>query len=275
MSKRRLFTAIASFAATLSLAGVVWAQGVLDSLPATSIPAPKSVSTKASGEVFEGYARTDYLELIQTIVVLGGLDINNERVADQYARLTECAQYTKYYRDDFSWNNIRQQVVDRVRSKRENFRTLYEYRAVVELDRYDFTRKVFPFTRNTSFNNVGRMDVMLPGDVLNYLCRPPGDEKTDVFFPLTVGFILSSPLNLTGLAIPPEKAENVLTLLRDAGGDRRSIYVRFRFKVVDQPRIVIDSKQTMQRADLSGYVEYIDFFLDRDLTMWIASMPAR
>lgn len=256
------------------IASNVSAQGVIDSAPSVSIPAPEK-TRPASGPVVEGYARPDYRDLIQTIVVLGGLDINTPEVAQEYARLIECASYRKHHADDFSWNSIRQQVVERVRSKKENYRIHYEYTGLVKLDRYDFSRQVFPLTAETSFNNVGRMDVLTQEASRPYLCRVNNEDNKEPYFPLVIGLVLGAPLDLKNFAMPPDKAEALLAKLKARGVADRSIFVRFRFRVINQPKIISDKKGVMYRADLIGNIERIDFFLDRELTSWIASVPVK
>ncbi len=272
--KRRLIPVLFATVAAVMIAGSVAAQSVIDSMPTVSIPAPEKNSTTA-GEVVEGYARPDYRDMIQTIVVLGGLDINKPAVAEEYARLIECTAYRKYHADDFSWNGIRQQVVERVRSKKENYRIHYEYPGLVKLDRYDFAKQTFPLTPDTRFNNVGRMDVVTQAAARPYLCRTDSEDKKDPYFPMLIGLTLNTPLDLKGFAMAPEQAEALLAKLKARGVADRSIFVRFRFRVVDQPKIITDKKGIMHRAELIGNIEHIDFFLDRDLTAWIASVPVK
>lgn len=277
MNKRVFSTLIAATCVTvavLSFDRVVNAQGIMDAAPTMSIPAPDKV-VPTVGDIVEGYARPDYRDLVQTVVVLGGLDIENATVADEYARLIECAAYQKYHADDFSWNGIRQQVVERVRGKKENYRIHYEYAGLVKLDRYDFAKQMFPLTAETRFNNVGRMDVITSSAARPYLCRVPSEENKDPYFPLTVGLKLANPLDLKGFVMPPDRAEALLAKLKARGVADRSIFVRFRFRVIDQPLIVRDKKNVMQRAELVGNLEFIDFYLDRDLTVWIASAPVK
>ncbi len=271
---KRLIPAAIATVSAIVFAGSVFAQSVIDSAPAVSIPAPTQTIAGA-GDVVEGYARPDYRDLIQTIIVLGGLDINTPKVADEYAQLVECTSYRKYAADDFSWNDIRKQVVERVRSKQESYRIHYEYSGVVKIDRYDFSRQVFPLTPDTQLNNVGRMDVVTPQAAWPYLCRTGPKDKREPYFPLQIGLALNTPLVLNSFAMPPERAEALLAKLKARGVTDRSIFVRFRFRVIDQPKILLDKKNVMYRADMVGRIEQIDFFLDRDLTIWIASAPVK
>ncbi len=272
--KRSLLSVLSATAvAVILVSGGAYAQSAIDAVPSVSIPAPDKSATTAAGDVVEGYARPDYRDLIQTIVVLGGLDITNAKVANEYARLIECPSYRKYHADDFSWNAIRQQVVERVRGKKENYRIYYEYAGLVKLDRYDFSRQVFPLTADTRFNNVGRMDVITPAAAKPYFCRTGNEDKSEPYFPLVVGLTLNVPLDLKGFAMPPERAEALLAKLKARGVADRSIFVRFRFRVIDQPKVLSEKNGELYRADLIGNIEHIDFFLDRELTAWIASVP--
>ena len=99
MKRRLLFVLSATALAVIMAAGGAYAQSAIDAVPPVSIPAPDKSATATAGDVVEGYARPDYRDLIQTIVVLGGLDITNAKVANEYARLIECPSYRKYHAD--------------------------------------------------------------------------------------------------------------------------------------------------------------------------------
>ncbi len=250
-----------------------------EGVPAQTAAAPVAAPTakrSLQDNIIEGYAAPDYREMIQTIIVLGTYDINKTDVLDEYTKLIECSAYKKLYTDDFAWNEVRKKVQQRVLNQKESYRIFYEYSGLIRLDEYNFSGQHFPLTRQTRFDNVGNMEVITTQMSNPVQCRT-GDREHDKtlkpFFPTVIGLQLNTPLSMTRINMTPERAEALLTKLKARGVTDRSVFVRFRFRVVDQPRLVKNSKGEAWRADLVGHLEKIDFFLDRDLTMWIASYP--
>jgi hypothetical protein len=238
-----------------------------------SAQAPTAPPTE---QIVEGYARPDYRELVQTMVVLGAYDVAKPQVANEYAKLMECASYKKFYRDDFSWNEVRSKVVQRVQSRKEPYRVYYEYPAVIRLGNYNFQTQTFPLTNGTKFVNVGRMDVVTPEGADAAICRTGDDEADDrskPFFPTTIGMELGEPLSLTQLSIPSDRAEALLAKLQARGVTDRSLYARFRFRAIDQPKLLADRFGQTWRGDMRGRLQAVDIFLDRELTMWLMSVP--
>lgn len=232
----------------------------------------KEISKK---DIVEGYAKPDYNELLQSAVVLGGYDIDNPRVAQEYAKQLYCPLYQKYYADDFSWSEEKKRIVARVKSKKEPYRVQYEYGGVIKLDRYDTASQSFPLSRDTRLNNVGHMEVISPEATRNTQCLLgiKSEDKKDPFFPPRIGLLLNKPLTLMSMPLSPEKGDALLAKLKARGIIDRSVFVRFRFRVFDQPKLVHDKKRTVARIDLGGHLQAIDFFLDREMTMWLASVP--
>lgn len=243
---------------------------LLAAAPAWSQGAPE-----LKKDVVEGYAKPEYNELLQTIVVLGGYNIDDPKVAQAYAKQIYCPLYRQYYADDFSWNAQKENIVNRVKAKKEPYRIQYEYSGVMQLERYDPVAKAFPLSQASRMVNVGHMEVITSSMVRGLLCLVGNKEEDsrDPFFPVQIGLTLTNPLTLTEMPIAPEKGEVLLSKLQARGVNDRSVFVRFRFRVVDQPHLVRNRNDEVVRADLVGQLQAIDFFLDRDLTIWVASAP--
>ncbi len=225
-------------------------------------------------KIVEAYAAPDYRELIQSMVVLGGYDINDTRVADAYGELLYCDLYTKYFSNDFEWNNVRRNIVNRVLQKKEMYRVQYEYQGLVKLDRYSFEKQVFPLSAQTRMSNVGSLQLVSETEARQVPCIQQ-KEKYSLFFPLSIYLRFPRPINLTELKLPPDEAEILLNKLKAMRIADRSLHVRYRFRVVDVPRINTDSEETRGQqgiGQINAQMQAADFYLDRDLTMKVASV---
>lgn len=245
--------------------------------PATAGKAETKPKTEviSKRDIVEGYAKPDYNDLVQTAVVLGAYDIDDVKVAQEYAKQIYCPLFQKYYADDFSWNAEKKKILSRVKSKKEPYRVQYEYGGVVKLDRYDPATQSFPLSKDTRLSNVGHMEVLNSRILKDVYCKigVEGEDDKRSIFPVVVGLMLNKPLTLTAMPMSPDKGDALLAKLRARGILDRSIFVRFRFRVVDKPQIVKNSHGEVYRIDLGGHLQAIDFFLDREMTMWLTAVP--
>ncbi len=219
----------------------------------------------------ESYAVPSYEELAQTTLLLGGMDINENAVADEYARILYCKLYKENYRDDFSWNNVRRDLVTRILSKRETFRTQYEILGTVELGRYNFEAQEFPFVEGTALTNVGVMNILEAKT--GAMCGQGGQGS---IFPEVTNLVLSKPLTFEKYKIPMDEAEKLLDTMKLLKiGDRR-LYIRFRFKVQSVARVPRKGEGgsgASPSIDLNGVIESVDLFFDREATQPVAKIP--
>lgn len=248
---------------------ILYTFALLSMLTLSSLTA--HAQSSETGDMGEGYAYPSFKEISQTLIMLGGLDINKQEIADEYARLVYCPLYEEKYSNDFDWNNIRRQIVSRVLEKKEIYRVQYEFYSVINLDRYDFEAQVFPLTEKSVMNNVGRMGLLDNGSFQPF-CGV-NMSIASMYFPAIVRLILHQPLNLTVIKMPMDEAELMLKKMAEQKIENRRLFIRFRFKAVGTP---IFNKTTGGRnlsVDLFGNMKAIDLFLDKEMTHWIASLP--
>lgn len=235
------------------------------------LASPSSYAASAGdSEIGEAYALPTFKELTQTTILLGGLDINDPKIADEYAKLSYCDLYKNNYKNDFQWNNIKQQIVSRVLEKKEMYRLQYEIHGSVRLGRYDFERQFFPFVENSKLVNVGSMVILESSSYTKYC-----DGLEIGLFPKTMFVILNQPLTLDSIKMPMDEAEKFLAKLEDMKIFNRTLYVRFRFKIIDVSRVVASREKEDKnvRTDFRGKLSTIDFYYDREMTKWAASAP--
>jgi hypothetical protein len=222
----------------------------------------------AAKDIGEGYAKPTFKELTQTVVMLGGLDISNPKVSDEYIRLVYCDQYRKNFKNDLAWSNVKKQAVSRILEKKEYFRVLYETIGIFKLGRYDADKHFFPLSPDTALVKVGSMILFSEADYKTYCDL----GKTQPFFSPNVDLLLTRPLTLNKFDFPIDEVEPLMARLAEAKNTERQLYGRIRFRVIDSPGVVFLYGQA-QRMELRGEVTAIDFFLNSDMTKLVASVP--
>lgn len=247
---------------------ILYTFALLSMLTLSSLTA--HAQSSETGEMGEGYAFPTYKEISQTLVMLGGLDINKAEIADEYAMMVYCPLYQEKYSNDFDWNNIRRQIVSRVLEKKEMYRVQYEFYSVVNLDRYDFEAQVFPLAPRSKMNNVGRMG-LLDTQHFQPFCGVTSPTAS-MYFPSIVRLVLHQPLNVSVIKMPMEDAEAMLKKMAELKIENRRLFIRFRFKASGTPRFSKSPGKRNMSVDLYGNMKAIDLFLDKEMTHWVASV---
>lgn len=226
-------------------------------------------AVSAAPEAQEGYALPTYPELIQTLVMMGGADITNTKIADEYGRLVYCDLYRKNFSNDALWEKLRNEIVKRAVNKKEYFRVKYEVIGVFYLGRYDFKSEYFPIDRKRSpITNVGSVSLVSAKD-FSTDCMGQGVYSS--ILPMNVVMRLNEPLTILGFKIPRDSVERLMVRLEEAGDQDRRVYGRIRMITTDAKGIDFTQNNTAE-AVLNGKVISVDFFIDHDLTKQIAHM---
>ena len=229
-------------------------------------------------EAGEAYVYPTFAELTQTTVMLGGVDLRDNVFLDEYIKLMYCELYRENHLNDFAWHGIEKQILARVQSKKEYFRSLFQVGGVIMIGQYDFQNQQFPLTRDTAFQNVGYMSLFSPQDYKPY-CVDPGMENSGATlimgpFAPTVNILLNEPFNFTALKMKQKEAERLLTMMTRAGTEQeRKLYIRFRFRVQSVAETKKRSADQYSQTDLGGEIVGIDLFYDKEMTKWMMKVP--
>jgi hypothetical protein len=229
-------------------------------------------TTAVSGESGEAFASPTFRELSQMLVMMDGIDINDPAVADDYAKLLYCGLYKDKFKNDFEWNKVRQQLINRVVSKKDYYRTQFELAGSINLDRYNFETQDFPLTPATEMVRVGSMilyDVTNePDPRLRVLCR---DESVTRVFPGHYLFVLAQPLTFDRLKLPMEEAKALLERMNSTKNKDRRLFVRFRLRITGIDKVLKTRAENVQ-VMLKGEMTNIDIFHDAELTKLLTSI---
>ena len=235
----------------------------------------------ATEDIGEGYSVPTFREIVQTFTLMGGLDSGNEGVIDEYMNIVYCNIFLKSYSNDFEWNKIRRNMQLRIQEKKENYRLLYEIIGPVTIGRYDFEEQSFPLVGGTALENVGVLSVyrFTPATPI---CGGGGTQELK-YYPFEFFIELNRPLNINNIKVSMDEAEVLLKKIIEYNGDpvdkqaavptniKRQIYIRFRVRVSEA--LGVTGRDVGRKAVMRAQLQSIDFFIDREATMHITSIP--
>jgi len=240
-----------------------------------SLPGSAMASKYGGGEA---YAEANFRDLTQTLILMDGVSIEDNKILDEYARMNYCTVYQEKFHDDFEWVQFRKLLTQKIQSKKEYYRNLYQISGVIYLGRYNFDTQDFPFVNNSALVNVGSLQLFdlisttKAGAEARLIC---GGKEKAMLMPDHYVFELNQPLTFDRLKMPMEEAKRLLERMTRMENKDRRLYVRFRVRVISVvpiPVRVFSAKSTIRlRGELTG----IDIFLDRDLTQPFATVEVK
>jgi len=214
-----------------------------------------------------------------TMLLLDGLDINDTRIMNEYAKLMYCPLYKEKFKNDFEWNGVRREILRRVQTKAEFFRTSYEIVAPIYLDRYNFESQEFPLTARSKLVRVGMFNMFNGQD--NPLPMEKGifcdATLPSLVFPTSYSFFIDRPFTLDRLKIPMDEAEKLISKMETLGIQDRKLYLRLRLRAYYSKVEIFKDGGTKKvvGGDLSGELLAADIFLDRDTSMHVMNVYTR
>lgn len=226
----------------------------------------------------ESYVMPNYRELTQTLMMMDGLDITNPMVANDYARMFYCDLYRQNSTNDFDWQKIRTQIVQRVSQRKDYYRIQYELGGTVFLNVYNFETQDFPFTPHSALVRVGQMllmDFMYRNDPTYGMLPLCGFGGMAPSFPLGHSIVMSQPLTFDRLKLPMDEAKALLERMQSMKNTDRRLYVRFRFRLQSLVnKAPPPGKINLRRMRIvyMGEIKQIDLFLDKDMTKFLTTV---
>lgn len=224
----------------------------------------------------EAYSEPTFRELAQTMMFMDGFK-TEDVVIDEYAKLMYCALYNEKFTNDFEWNKIRSLLLQKIQTRKDYFRVLYQISGVIYLGRYNFETQDFPFINDSALVNVGSLvlfDATNNADLQRERILCGGKRAVSLILPAYYVFRLNQPLTFDRLKIPMDEAQKLLSRMQKSKNDERALFVRFRVRAIAaQPASKVQA--ALEAAVLSGEMTAIDLFLDKEMTQPFASVEVR
>jgi hypothetical protein len=192
----------------------------------------------------EDFIKPTLPDLVRTLVRFKAINLDDDKLLDDYAIITECKLYKAFYGDDFKWDKVRSAIRESIQMNVSTFPTGYSYETRLQLDRYNFEDKLFRFTDKTSVKNVNAFGLYnsaesnCPDVSLKYILK-------------TYRAVLDTPVSIAGLPLEPKDAEMLLQQMRNDKNIDRIIYARFNLRVV-----YIDQLRDVSQGEISNGSAY-------------------
>ena len=213
--------------------------------------------------------------ILKILIRFGALNMGDDRILDNYAKITECKLYRHFYSDDFRWRDFRDAIRKSIKQNIGEYPTGIYYDAELQLDRYDFKQKIYKFREKSSLKGVDYFTFV----VKDNKC---GSEEVRLF-PTEYRVVLDQPLLISGIPLSENDAKTLLKRMKDNKNDLLLIYARFNFQIVFVDRLSwnINNKNqetgplhqsgNKKQARLDANLASIDFFEDKAKTRLIYS----
>lgn len=172
----------------------------------------------------EAFVAPSLGNLVKTMIRFGALNIRDDNVIDDYAIANECKIYTHFEGNDFRWHDVQTALRKSIRQDVELYPTGFYYDAVMELDHYDFSQKIFRFSGSRGRQNVNAFILSADGD------KPCGEHRLTVI-PDTFNFVLDRTIFFPGIPLDEDQAKELLRRMEERNNGVRVVYARFNLKV--------------------------------------------
>lgn len=237
------------------------------------LPDPKSAAAAGKGTRSEGvsdteairtYIKPSYTNLAKTLWSLNVHNLADDVAVDNFLKITECGLYSRFYKNEFEWQKIRDATRDYLKKYKGNFPRRYEYVQPLLLDRYDFAIKGFRLMPDSVFQTSDRLEMSRKMQYTRACSEVSFDDIKG--YPDGMMVILKQPFAFSFVRVNDDLAQEYLKIISDKGMDitgGRPAYIRFRIKI---DRYVGETYVSQDKyAILGGALETIEVFADRDL----------
>ncbi len=209
----------------------------------------------------DDYVLPDHVVLAQTLVRLKAVNLADDAVLDEYARLAHCPLFQGLYDDEFTWNDVRPAMRASVAQNIADFPMQYAVMGSVALGRYDFDQNGFRFRDPGTMENLGFLE--LTGTEAP---RCGGDNYR--YFPSLYRVRLRRPVTLRLVPMSPDEADRLREYLVESGNRDRILTIRFNISIIDvADRTEIGRGPSGPGTTLLANPDSIDLFADREMTV--------
>lgn len=185
----------------------------------TAVPTPTPI---ISNDMM--YIAPTYADILRTLVRFNAIDLSDDNIIDDYAKVTDCEIYQYFFKDDFKWNEIRKKMRASADLNRGTYPLHYYYVAGLKLDRYDFQKQLYRFTESSTVNNVNLF-------TLYHMVEQPCHDEDIKYIPKDFQALADTPLSLSGLPLSPADAEAILKQMDGDKNQSRIVMARFNMTI--------------------------------------------
>lgn len=176
----------------------------------------------------DAYVKPSTETLLNTLVRFGAIDLMQDKVLDAYTQVMDCDVYLKYFSDEFKWQKVRPVVRDHVKNEIATYPTGFRYETKVQLGRYDFKKKIYPFTEKAQRFNINAFSI---DRHFSEKCRVVTLYDSAKIIPTSYKFVLASPINIDGLPLDEKDGNALFNRMEKDGNVDHMVYARINLRV--------------------------------------------
>lgn len=238
----------------------------------------RDAKAQAFAEIGTGYIVANYNSLVTTFLLSLPTDNRPSRHVDGYARLFACPLITEFYKNEFEWRKVRDNLNMTINRLDREYFSYYEFSGSVELDPYDFEKEIFPLNQFSTLSGIRLLNVF------RYSTQSQRGERncsqafegTDQFIathlPVSFSVRLPTAIHLKEISMPPKDAEKFVNLIHMQGADNtRKVHIRFRVRL-DAVADTRGNSSSQQEIVFNGQLLEMDVFIDKNLTQHLAKI---
>lgn len=253
--------------------------------PSAAFPLEADPTSSPSPPVDPQHPRTfivpTWADFLYTLQGMKALDItSSDDLVDEYAQITNCDLYLAFHNNEFKWRRAREGFVKEIREKAESYSADYSYNVILQLNKYDFTNKIFRFPPKGGIENINTFTF---SNKLNNKPNNKPDQNCDnsgiIYTPSIFRAVLTTPVYVHGIPMSPEEGEYLIQTMDKMGNADRSIYVTFNLhiKYIEKlikpflkpgdsrpPTYTQSSPLNTNSIRLDASLVSVQFFLDRE-----------
>jgi hypothetical protein len=200
----------------------------------------------SSQAIADDYVIPTETTLIQTLLRFGALDINNDVIIDDYAKIVECDLFSTFKQDDFKWNKIREGLRNKIRSEAVTYPANFYVKGYISLDRYDFNTRTFRISPSAPLIGVNAFRLMdSQGNQCNAFVKA---------LPTSYVASLEGRISIPGFIMSEGDAQSLLARLNRSGNTTRQIVAKSHLKITGVPKVSIDFANINLWYDATTYV---------------------
>lgn len=177
----------------------------------------------------EEYVKPNAENILDTLVRFGAIDLSNDTLLDAYAQILACDLFKDFYKDEFKWQKARPVIREQVRKSVSTFPTGFRYETVLQLGRYDFAKKVYPFVEKSQ--RIG-INVFTVDRDINRVCQYGGKDNVAAILPKRFKIVLDKPFNIIDLPLAPSEGKALAERMDRDGNKEHSIFARINLRIM-------------------------------------------
>lgn len=232
----------------------------------------RDATAQAFAEIGTGYIVANYNSLVTTYLLSQPPDSRPPKNVDGYARIFACPLVMEYYKNEFEWRKVRDNMNMSINRLDREYFSYYEFSGSVDLDPYDFEKEIFPLNVNATLQGVRLLNMFRystqsqRGEKNCAHAFNKGQQFIAAHLPTSFSVRLPTAINFKEIAMTPKEAERfVNTVMPHDKTNTRKVHIRFRVRLdaIADTRI---SGTIQEEVIFNGQLLEMDVFADKELT---------